>query len=79
MSAWPIMAAMCFGKAQFSTPQLANKVKRRRERRSKQRKGQETYHCPNCGYFHIGTKAKSVHASLKRAEREQHGEDADMA
>jgi hypothetical protein len=79
--------ADCVGKEPFATPQLAAKVMRRRAAKPKGRArtrkvyhgNAQVYHCPHCSMFHIGTKAKSVHASPKRARRPIEGDDADMA
>lgn len=72
-TSWTRLASQCLGKQAFSTPQLADKVMRRRGRGKPE---QQIYRCPSCGYFHIGRGTKSVHASAKRARRwEAKGDD----
>jgi predicted RNA-binding Zn-ribbon protein involved in translation (DUF1610 family) len=48
----------CVGKEQFSSPQLAAKVARRRtaarKRGGQQERPMGSYRCPHCGFFHIG-------------------------
>lgn len=42
-------AAMCEGKAPFASPKQAHKVAKRRRHTC------DVYHCPHCGFFHLGT------------------------
>lgn len=57
---WTFIASVCLGKESFSTPQLANKVQRRRAKhRGTYKVKQRVYRCKTCGNFHIGTETKS--------------------
>lgn len=76
--------ADCVGKEPFASPQVANKVLRRRPVRprgkaSKTRKvsveKSRVYRCPQCGHFHIGTKPKSLHAPRQRDQAEDGGRE----
>lgn len=75
---WTYRQSSCVGKEAFSSPQLANKVQRRRARlgRTYKRK-QHVYHCKACGKFHIGTGTKSRQHTTSSAARdiEYHMED----
>lgn len=48
----------CTGKEQFSSPQLAATIARRRtsskKRRGKLDRNLQSYRCDHCGFFHIG-------------------------
>lgn len=44
--------AQCFGKESYPTPQLANKVARRRNRGGRRL---SVYKCPHCHMWHMGS------------------------
>lgn len=54
----------CGGKAQFASPQIAARVARRQNGAKKRRKRRirklNSYHCPHCGFFHIGGTGKLI-------------------
>lgn len=67
---WTLKAAMCIGKEAFSTPQIANKVQRRRAKKRRSYKvKQQVYHCLCCGNFHIGTKPEQLHNTTSGRKR----------
>ena len=80
---WTKRLAQCVGKEAFSTPQLANRVQRRRAMKRRTYKvKQEVYHCKGCGKFHIGTPAKSrqpAPAERKRLRFDIMEDDESMA
>ena len=59
----------CNGKEAFADAATAHKAKRRIAMQAKKatsthakRRPIETYRCPHCGYWHLGTIGKSKHA-----------------
>lgn len=75
--------ASCFGKAGFSTPQVAQKVMRRRgNKRAKNKRVQSCYKCEFCGLFHLGSAIKSpqhLTPAERRSRARQQEDDAGMA
>lgn len=58
--------AACAGKERFDTPQLANKVAKRRSQR---RKREEPYRCPMCNGFHLGSPTPKVLTKVRAKVR----------
>lgn len=65
------LLASCRGKEAFSSPQLAKKVARRRQRKGRERgrMTSEPYHCRFCGSFHIGKPVKDIASEVRRKVR----------